>query len=64
MRRILENEEKGVSPMRKKEDFEHMPGFAKFTGERQKGVNKVNPRKKSNQIDTSKTHFTAQNPIF
>ena len=50
---ILENGEKEVPPSESKEDSEHMPGFAKFTGERQKGGNKVNlPKKKNKQIDT------------
>ena len=62
--RILENEGKGDPPSEKKDDFEHMPGFAKFTGERQKDVNKANLMKKNKKIDTSKTHFTAQTLTF
>ena len=60
---ILENGEKEVSPNEKKEDFEHMPGFAKFMMGRQKDVNIANLLKGS-KIGSSKTHFTVQNLIF
>ena len=53
----LENGEMDVSPIWKKEDFEHMPGFAKFMGGRRKDVNKGNLLKKRKKIDTSKNAF-------
>ena len=61
---MLGNEENEVSTSEKKGDFEHMPGLAKFMGERKKDVNKANLLKKNKRIDTSKTHFTVQNLIF
>ena len=59
-----ENGWKEVSEGEKQEDFRRMADFAKFMGERQKDVNKVNLFKKNKEIDTSKTHFTVRNLFF